>query len=121
MNSSFRQKMIDTCMSAGIPWMSIDTCARIFAILYVHGNNEYMTHSEPFLQDCKYIQERFNILGGESPNADFAFLLQEYIKELEDYEESYKGERTSSGLFERHIPEWAKMLFMDRYGIKLIN
>lgn len=119
--SDFRQKMINTCLSAGIPWMTTDTSARVFAVLYVHGNNEYMTHSEAFLQDCKYIQERFHIQGGESPNADFTFSLQEYIKELEDYEESHKEDRTTSGVFERHIPEWAKNLFMDRYGIKLIN
>lgn len=119
--NEWRQKMISTCLSAGIPWMTRDTSARVFAVLYVHGNNEYMTHCEAFLQDCKYIQERFNILGGETPDADFASLLQEYIKELEDYEETHKEERTTSGVFERHIPEWAKTLFMDRYGIKLIN
>ena len=113
--------MINTCLSAGIPWMTTDTSARVFAVLYVHGNNEYMTHCVPFLQDCWYIQRRFNILGGESPNPDFSSLLQEYIKDLEDYEEANKGERTTSGVFERHIPEWAKTLFMGRYGIKLIN
>ena len=117
----FRQKMIGACLSAGIPWMSTDTSARVMAVLYVYGNNEYMTHCEAFLQDCKYIQTRFNVLGGESPDADFSFLLQKYINELEDYEEEHKNERKTSGLFERHIPDWAKHLYMGRYGIKLIN
>lgn len=116
-----RQKIIDTCLSAGISWMSVDTCAKVFAVLYVHGNNEYMTHCEAFLQDCGYVVRRFNISGGETPDADFVSLLQMYIKELEDYEERHKGEKNTSGLFERHIPEWAKELFKDRYGIKLIN
>lgn len=117
----FRQKMINTCVSSGIPWMTTDTSARVFALLYVHGNNEYMTHCKAFLQDCKYIQERFNVLGGLSPNLDFTLLLQKYIKELEDYEDTHKEETTTSGVFERHIPEWAKTLFMERYGVKLIN
>lgn len=119
--NNFRQKLIDTCLSAGIPWMTSDTCAKVFAVLYVHGNNEYMTHCVPFLQDCKYIEQRFNVQGGETPDGHFAFLLQEYVKELESYEEEHKNERTTTGVFERHIPEWAKELFKVRYGIKLIN
>ena len=116
-----RQKMINTCLSAGIPWMNADTCARVFAVLYVHGNNEYMTHCVPFLQDCEYIQRRFNIMGAEIPDADFVCSVKEYVKELEDYEKSHKDEKSMSALYERHIPEWAITLFRGRYGIELIN
>lgn len=35
-----------TCMSANIPAISMDTCARILAVVYVHGNNESLVYNK---------------------------------------------------------------------------
>ena len=109
------------CLSAGIAAISTDTCAKIIAVLYVHGNNEYMTHHTTFLADLRYIQYRFHLHGTGTPNADFVELVQLYVKELEQYERDHKDEQNGSGLFSSHIPSWAVDLFKSRYDIKLIN
>lgn len=118
---NLRKQWNEACLVAGIPAITKDTSARLMAVLYVHGNNEYMTHNQQFLDDVDYIQKRFKIEGGEVPDFDFSRLVKHYVSELIHYEDEHQGERTTSGLFERHIPEWAKDLFMERYGIKLIN
>lgn len=110
-----------TCLAAGIPAITLDTCARLMAVLYVHGNNEYMTHCPALLADLRYIQKRFRIHGTGRPDPEFAETLKYYIAELEEYEDANKGESSGAGLFSRHIPQWAIKLFNDRYGIKLIN
>ena len=111
----------NACLMAGVPAITLDTCARLFAVLYVHGNNEYMTHHKGFLADVAYIQKRFHIQGGEQPDPDFVMAVKDYISELEQYELDHKDERDGDGIFQRHIPEWATELFKNRYGIKLIN
>lgn len=109
------------CLSAGIAAISTHTCAKIMAVLYVHGNNEYMTHHTTFLADVRYIQKRFHLHGAGTPNADFVELVQQYVDELERYENCHKDERCSGGLYSSHIPDWAIELFKSRYDIKLIN
>ena len=118
---NLRKLWNEACLAAGIPAITKDTGARLMAVLYVHGNNEYMTHCQAFLDDLDYVRKRFKVEGGEIPDVEFTRLVKYYVWELQEYEEEHKGERTSSGLFERHIPNWAKDLFMERYGIKLIN
>ena len=111
-----------TCLQAGIPALSMDTSARILAVIYVHGNNEEMTHNTTFLADVKYIQKRFGISGGRTPDADFSMALKEYIKELEDFEREHKDDTPENGVaFKAHVPQWAVLLFKERYNIKLIN
>lgn len=110
-----------TCLAAGIPAITLNTCAQLMAVLYVHGNNENMVLHSVFIADLKYIQKRFGINGGGKPDPDFTVALKHYVKELEDYERDHAGERTGAGLFERHIPQWAINLYKNRYGIKLIN
>lgn len=112
----------NACLAADIPAISIDTCARILAVVYVHGNNEAFVYNKSFLSDVRYIQERFGISGGEIPNADFSALVKEYIRELEDYEEVHKNDKIeSTALFHSFKPEWAVNLFKDRYDIDLLN
>ena len=109
-----------TCLSAGIQAISTDTCARLMAVLYVHGNNELMTHHKGFLADVRYIQLRYHLHGSGIPDADFVELLQDYVKVLESADQE-RGECDNDALFHRNIPDWAKDLFQNRYGIKLIN
>lgn len=109
-----------TCFAAGIPAISTDTCARLMAVLYVHGNNELMTHHKGFLADVRYIQMRYHLHGGGMPDADFVELLKEYVSELENADNK-PIDSDSDALFHRNIPTWAKGLYNRRYGIKLIN
>lgn len=113
----------EACLSAGIPAISTDTCARIFAVIYVHGNNEAFVFNKSFLADVEYIKNRFHIHGSESPNTSFSILLKKYVGELEAYIEAHKDEKPSDGgvLFKSHVPKWAVDLFKNRYGIKIIN
>ena len=110
-----------TCLVAGIPAITTDTCARLMAVLYVHGNNELMTHHKGFLADVRYIQLRFNIHGCGVPDPEFVELLQGYIRELQSADNDCERPNGSEALFHRNIPEWAKELYNGRYGIKLIN
>lgn len=111
-----------TCFAAGIPAISTDTCARLMAVLYVHGNNELMTHHKGFLSDVRYIQLRYHLHGGGTPDADFVKLLKEYVCELENADNKpIDSDSDSDALFHRNIPTWAIELYNRRYGIKLIN
>lgn len=109
------------CLQMGIPAIRTDTCARIMAVLYMYGNNEYMVYNKTFLADVRYIQDRFGLHGAGTLQHDFAVLLKQYVKELEDYEERHKEDAADGALFKSHIPAWASKLFDERYGIKLIN
>lgn len=115
---NFRQRMIELCKSYGMPWMSMDTSAVVMAVLYMHGNNESMVYSSAFVQDCEYIQERFNLCGGEAPDADFVVLVNKYIKEMEDFEKSESKKKSKK---KKIVPKWVERLFKQRYNIELIN
>lgn len=108
----FIEALYATCLSADIPIVSADTAAKILAVVYVHGNNEFMVYCPKFIVDIKYIQSRFQIDGGEVPDPKLICLLQNYIKDLEAYEKEHPKQRYS---------EWAVKLFKDRYGVDLIN
>lgn len=110
-----------SCIAANIPSLSISTCARILAVLYVHGNNEEFVYNKSFLSDIEYITNRFNISGGETPDAEFVDKLKVYVNELEEYIEKHKNDPIGNAIFKSHIPDWATDLFKSRYNIKLIN
>ena len=108
-------------LQVGIPSISIDTCARIFAVLHMYGNNEEFVYNKSFLEDVCYIQKRFKVRGGETPDAEFSELLKFYVKSIEEYEEAHKDDDVKGeGLFRSHVPQWALELFKERYNIKLI-
>ena len=102
----------ETALNAGLSIVSLDTAARILAVVYVHGNNEFMVHSPKFNTEREYIQKRFHIQGGEIPDPEIIPVLKGYIKELEEYEKLHPIEK---------YPAWAKDLFIQRYNFKLIN
>ncbi|WP_455093518.1 hypothetical protein [Prevotella histicola] len=113
----------NTCLSANIPAITIDTCARLFAIVYVLGNNEALVYNKSFLSDVEYIKKRFHIDGSEVPDEKFSELLKKYVSELEDYAPA-SGEQhspTNRTIFKTQAPKWATELLHSRYGIKIIN
>lgn len=112
MDEKFLQATYDTALAAGLPIISTDTSARILAVTYVHGNNEFMCSSPKFKVETGYIQKRFHIEGGETPDAEIVRLIQQYVSELELFEKRNPKEK---------YPEWAMSLFKQRYGFKLIN
>lgn len=111
--TTLQEQWIAACESIDIPYITCDTAARIFAIVYVHGGGEEeMVLNKKFTNDVKYIQRRFGIQGGCVPEAEFAGLLQGYVRELEDYMHEHMHDESC-------IPEWVHKLMRDRYGMKL--
>ena len=74
----------EAMLEVSIPAIQEDTCAQIFAVIYVHGNNEAFISNERLFADIEYIQKRFRVSGGEVPDTDFASLVRKYVRELED-------------------------------------
>lgn len=87
--------------------INVEAAARIMAVLYVHGNNEAMTHNMKFKSDLRYIQRRFDIEGAMTPDRVFCLLFRRFVKELEDADSN------------NVIPKWASDMFINKYGIKL--
>ena len=98
------KRWLHDCLTMEIPAISLDTCARILAIICVLGNNENIVMSPKCKADLEYIQKRFGIDGGETPDSEIVPPLKEYVSELEKAKE---------------VPQWALKIFKDRYGIKL--
>lgn len=104
-DEKFYMGMLDDALTVGLPIISRDTAARLMAITYVYGGgNETLILSPKFQCDCKYIQKRFGIQGGEIPDAEFASTLRSYVKELEN---------------SKVCPQWVHDLMKRRYNIKL--
>lgn len=106
----------------GTPAIGRDTAARILAVTYVHGNNEALVYNDKYLQDIHHIEKMCHVEGGESPDADLVMLIKHYVSELEQYRDEHDNDPNESGaVFQNKAPEWARKLFMEKYGIKLIN
>ena len=65
--NTLRHQWNEACLQLGLPSLTIDTSAKIMAVLYQYGNNEAMVFNYHFVADCEYIQKRFHIQGGEHP------------------------------------------------------
>ena len=118
--TTLQEQWIAACESIGLPYITRDTAARIFAIVYVHGGGEEeMVLNRKFTNDVKYIQRRFGIQGGCVPEAEFASLLQGYVRELEQYERDHQRLILGPKEQQSSIPEWAHRLMKERYGMKL--
>ena len=104
-DEKFYMGILNDALTVGLPIISTDTAARLMAIIYVYGGgNETLVLSPKFQCDCKYIQKKFGIQGGEVPDAKIATFLQTYVKELENSKE---------------CPQWVNDLMNERYNIKL--
>lgn len=104
MNECLRKQWNDACLSIGIPALTLDTSARIMAVLMHFGNNEAFALSPHFRADIEYVQERYHIRGGEVPDADFVEAFKPYDDELHDADEP---------------PAWAKRLIKEMYNINI--
>jgi hypothetical protein len=113
-------ELLGAFASIGVPAIRKDTAARILAVVYVHGNNEALVYNHKFIAEIEHIKASYGIDGGETPDAEITELIQLYVKELEQYRDEHSSD-TGEAVFASHAPEWARTLFMDRYGIKLIN
>lgn len=74
------------------------------AILMHFGNSEALVLSANFRSDCEYIQKRYHIEGGESPDMEFVDAFRPVEKELRDLDQP---------------PEWAVRLMKEMYNINL--
>ena len=104
MAECLRQQWNEACLSLGIPALTTPTAAKIMAILMHYGNNEAFVLSPHFRADCEYIQKRYHIEGGETPDGEFAEYLQRYDRELERCEKP---------------PTWAVELIKGMYNINI--
>ena len=106
----------------GISAIIINTSAKIFAILYLYGNNEAFTCNKSFLEDAYYIQRRFGIGGGKIPDPVFLETFNKYVRELKDYEKRNADKKIKKGgaVFKAPVPEWVIKLLKSRYDIKFL-
>ena len=103
-SKNLRKQWNEACLQTGIPALTLSTCARIMAILYHYGNNEAMVLSPHFRADCEYVQKRYHIQGGETPDLDFIKEFQPIERGLRDLKEP---------------PQWAKELMKNMYNITI--
>lgn len=109
MKENLRKQWNDACLQAGIPSISAQKSAKIMAVLMVFGNNEAMVMNQHFVADVLYIQEKFHLRGGETPDGLFAEYLKEYVDDLQEADR------------QGFIPQWVEKLFIEDYEIKLFR
>ena len=109
--NTLRHQWNEACLQLGLPSLTIDTSAKIMAVLYQYGNNEAMVFNYHFVADCEYIQKRFHIQGGETPDAEFVVKYNKWLSDILEYEKSHPDTDD--------IVPWAVKLFKDMYDIKL--
>lgn len=102
--TDFRRQWNDTCKAAGIKPITIDTAARIMAVVFCF-DHELITHNPKLKADIHYIQEEYHLNACELPDAEFTRLFKHYAHEIE-----YNGFEPT---------EWAKKLMLNNYNIKL--
>ena len=106
--SNLRKQWNDSCLAADIPSLSTETCAMIMAAIDATGENEQFVMNKKFQADVKYIQDRFHIHGGESPDVDFCKEFKQQRCKIID----------SIRLFQEY-PKEIISLFKDYYKIEL--
>lgn len=118
-DGSLRAAWNEACLQCGLPAISRDTSARIMAVLHVEsGCTTAVTHSPKLRADLKYIQRRFGIEGGATPDAAFVRSFSHYVHEIEAHQRQSKG-HTALTLAEQAWPEWARTLYQDNYNVNL--
>ena len=108
-NKNFKQRMAmyDAALATGLPIVSRDVCAIICAMLLVWGNHEMFTHHHRLVCELRYAQKRFHVEGGESPDAEFAAVLQYYVAQLQLVQNR-----------EQRVPDHIDQMFQERYGFR---
>lgn len=108
---TLRHQWNEACLQLGLPSLTIDTAAKIMAVLYQYGNNEHMVLNNHFQADCHYIQKRFHIQGGETPDKEFVKKYNMWLGDIMEYERTHP----------EGIVPWAVELFNNMYNIKLLR
>ena len=117
--NSFRTAWNEACLQVGLPSISLDTSARIMAVLHVEsGCTTAVAHSPKLRADLEYIQKRFGISGGKTPDAAFVQTFRRYVREIEAHQKLNRG-NTSLSKEEQAWPTWARCLYRDSYNVKL--
>lgn len=104
----FRKAMYQACLKADIPILSRDTAAKILAVVYLQGGDERIVLSQKIKAEIEYIQDRFDIHGGETIDAELHRKTKAYVRELEEYIKANKD-----------WPQWVYDFIQERYGFKL--
>ena len=118
-NDTLRAAWNETCLRAGLPSISHDTSARITAVLHVEsGCTTAVTHSPKLRADLKYIQRRFGLFGGATPDAAFVQTFRRYVREIEAHQKLNRG-NASLSKEEQAWPTWARSLYRDSYNVNL--
>jgi hypothetical protein len=112
------EKWLQSCLVAGIPALSLDTCCRLLAIVYVMGGSmEAFNYDVKLKAEWHYAQQRLNIGAGNTVDEEGAALLKKYVGELEAYyDHAPINEKSSSPLAVVH-PDWVAELMRTRYNI----
>lgn len=105
---NFRKAMYRTCLNADMPILSRDTAAKILAVTYIQGGDERLVLSPKMKADVDYIQDRFDIHGGETMDAELHRRTKAYVRELEDYIKD-----------KNNWPQWVYDFIQERYGFRL--
>lgn len=97
--------MYDSALAIGLPIVNRETCAIICAMLLVWGNHEMFTHNHRLVCELRYAQKRFHLQGSETPDNEFAAIMQSYVSQLHLMQDR-----------ENRVPDHIDELFQDRYG-----
>lgn len=112
---------LQSCLNAGIPALSLETCCRLLAIVYVIGGSmEAFTHNEKLKAEWQYAKIRLNIGGGLTPDAEGAALLKDYVNELETYYKTAGPDAKSSSALAVKHPDWVVNFMKLRYNINAL-
>lgn len=100
-----RDQWYQSCLQAGIPAIGMDKAAKILAMVYVlGGSHSSYTHSIGLRSTLDYIKKKFNIEGGETPDARILPLIKQYSKEIEDA--FANAPESSNGIAKDWYPDW---------------
>lgn len=102
--TTLRQQWNEACLQLGVPALTLETSAKIMAVLLHFGNNEAFDHSPHFMADCHYIQRRYGLGGGLTPDADFVEAFRYWSDLLEPADIP---------------PTWAVKLLKEMYNINI--
>ena len=104
----FRKAMYAACRQMNMAIVPKDIGARVMAFVGLAGGDERICHSPRLRCELEHLQEVYHIQGGEVPDKDFVSLIQEYTKELKEYNDTHNGKRSP----------WMYELIEGRYGFK---
>ncbi len=99
--------------------IDIDTAARLTAAS-THIMDNKSVRNKRLAYDALKITAQYN--EGSFDNEKFHELINKYLDELDRYiKEHTDKDKTSNVVLCEPVPQWVKDMFMDRYGLKLVE